>query len=381
MKRILIIIPSAVIFLWVLAALPLPIPPSLDFQVIYHADLGLLRGISLYDHAGQVNMIAALANVPPQQVFVLPFPYPPWYALAALPLAMLPIQTAAQLWFGLNLLMFFASVWLLTAGWQPVRRLIAFPVALFFLPVLGSLLVGQYGFPVLLGAALFIAGLKDQKIAPGVLGAVLLTFKPHLGLVILLIGLVQLALRRDAFGRRAWLVTALAGAFLFGIGFLASPAWPLDYFHSLTGFKDVSQCQLCNNASMQLAELMGGGFTQAIWIALVLVILLAVWLVWRWRVLRQQPALLIAASVLVVLIASPYLQNYDYILLLVPFFVLAERMQGFNWITLLGAYLLPLLGLGIWGVAGDISLVISLLILFVLLNLSLNKLVIDRQLA
>ncbi len=31
---------------------PLPIPPYLDFQVLYHADLGLTQGIALYDRVG-----------------------------------------------------------------------------------------------------------------------------------------------------------------------------------------------------------------------------------------------------------------------------------------------------------------------------------------
>src|SRR5512146_2442289 len=78
-----------VLLLGVLAVLPLPLPAYLDFQVLYQANMGLLRGIALYDHAGQVNMIAQLAQVQPEQVYILPFPYPPWYALSTLWLAWL----------------------------------------------------------------------------------------------------------------------------------------------------------------------------------------------------------------------------------------------------------------------------------------------------
>ena len=59
--------------------------------------------------------------------------------------------------------------------------------AIFWMPVLGSLFVGQYGFPVLLGAALMIYALGHEKPVLVALAAALLTFKPHLGLAILLL--------------------------------------------------------------------------------------------------------------------------------------------------------------------------------------------------
>ncbi len=368
MKLLLILLPIFC-FLLILVFLPLPIPPYLDFQVIYHADMGLLRGIPIYDHAGQVNLIAALAHVSPDQVIVLPFPYPPWYALMLLPLALLPISMAARLWFGLNLLMLFASIWLLTGGWGPRRRLAAFPLSLLFWPILGALFVGQYGFPVLLGAALFGYGLQNQKAGWMAIAAALLTFKPHLGLLILLAGLLTLVLRRSDFGRRAWMLVLVMGVCLFVIGFLASPLWPLDYFHSLTGFKEVSQCHQCNNVSMLAAGLLGGGFGLAVWIAAGLLILSVGWLIWIRQCLLREPFLLVASMVLIILLVSPYLQNYDYILVLVPLLVLAGRSAHWvEWLGVAGVYLLPDLGLGLFGVPGQISLILATLLAFVLLT-------------
>ncbi len=366
MKRALVPL-VALCFLVVIALLPIPIPPYLDFQVIYHADLGLLRGISIYDHAGQVNMIAALADVLPTQVYVLPFPYPPWYALVTLPLALLPITVAARLWFGLNLLMLFASIWLLTNDWEPRWRLASFLLALFFWPILGSLFIGQYSFPILLGAALFGYAQQNQKAGLTALAAALLTFKPHLGLLVLLVGLIHLFFRRDGFGRRALIATVIVGIFLFGIGFLASPLWPLDYFHSLAGFKDVSQCHQCNNVAMKMAALFGEGFNLAVGFAVVLLALLIGWLIWQRHAWLLQPYLLTASTVTITLLASPYLQNYDYILLLVPIFVMASNARHFEWAFVAGAYVLPLLGLAIFGLAGEVSLILSALIVFVLL--------------
>jgi hypothetical protein len=360
-----LILLAGVVFLILMALYPFTIPPYLDFQVLYHANTGLLRGIALYDHEGQVNMIAQFAHVPTEQVFVLPFPYPPWYALSTVWLAWLPIERAARVWFGLSLIFVFISVWLMTDGWPAIRRLVSFFFAILFLPVLGSLFVGQYGFPVLLGAALLIYALRHQKIILTTLAAALLTFKPHLGGLIVLITLVYLWRRRDVFGRRAMIAIVAAGIFLFAIGFLASPLWPLDYFHSLTGFKDVSQCHQCNSASMAIAGLLGGGLNQAVWFAAITLILLAGWLIWQWHSIAQKPEQLVSAGVLITLLVSPYLQNYDYVLLLVPLFVLARDAQRLDWLWIIVGYALPFIALGLVGANGDVSLIFVTLILFI----------------
>lgn len=373
MKRGLLLL-TAFCFLVIIALLPLPIPPYLDFQVIYHADLGLLRGISIYDRAGQINMIAQLANVSPEQVYVLPFPYPPWYALVTLPLALLPIQIAARIWFGLNFIMLFLSVWLMTDEWPPVKRLSSFLFAFIFVPVLGSLFIGQYGFPVLIGAALFAYALRNQKTPLTALAAALLTFKPHLGALILLMGLVYLFLRRDEFSRRALTAILITGLLLFAVGFLASPLWPLDYFRSLTGFKDVSRCNQCNSLPMELAGLINGGFGQAVWFAIALLVLLGLWFIFQWKALSKDLHRLISLAVMITLLISPYLQNYDYILLLVPLFALAANAHRFDWLWLAFAYIIPFVGLGLFGVAGDVSLVISALFSFIVLARAIRQL-------
>jgi hypothetical protein len=184
------------------AAMILPVRPYLDFQVIYHANLGLLRGIPLYDHPGQVQMISELAGVPSSQVYVLPFPYPPWYALGTLWLAAMPIALAARAWFAGNLVMLLLSGLLLAHKLSSRRSAAAVLGIVLWLPALGSLLVGQYGVPVLLGAALMIHGLREEKAPLVAVAGALLTFKPHLGGLAILLTLVSLVRRRDAFGRR-----------------------------------------------------------------------------------------------------------------------------------------------------------------------------------
>ncbi|HEX8992114.1 MAG TPA: hypothetical protein VF784_10600, partial [Anaerolineales bacterium] len=139
--------------------------------------------------------------------------------------------------------------------------------------------------------------------------------------------------------------------------------WPVDYLHSLTGFKDVSQCNQCVNASMMLASLIGKGFDQAVPVAAVLFAAFAGWLAWQWRYLQARPAALMGTAVLLPLFANPYLQNYDYVLLLVPGFLLVHAVRGFGRAWLALALLLPLIGLGFFSTRADFTLVLAVLIL------------------
>jgi len=349
----------------VLAAALLPIRPYLDFQLIFHANLGLLRGIPLYDHAGQVNMISQLAQAAPEQVYVLPFPYPPWYALSTLWLALMPIVTAARAWFAANLSMLFLSAGLLTSGLKPVKRILFFLGAVFWLPILGGLFVGQYGFPVLLGAALMIFALKRENPILVAAAAALLTFKPHLGGLVLVLCAVALSIRKDPFGRNALLASCAAGLILLGIGFVASPNWPAAYLGSLTGFKDVSQCGQCVSIPMALVGFAKARFDQAMWISVPVAIPLLAWLLRRWRILKATPGALVATGILITMLMSPYLQNYDYLLLLIPLIELARRSRRpLEWLAIALAYALPYAALALWGTRGNASLIVSACILF-----------------
>ncbi len=113
--------------------------------------MGLLRGISPYDHAGQVNLIAQLAGVAPEQVYSLPFPYPPWYALIAVWLAWLPIEAAARVWFGIGLMLVLLLVPLAILAGEKLK------------PVDWILLAGAYALPF---AALGVWGRQGNFALP-----------------------------------------------------------------------------------------------------------------------------------------------------------------------------------------------------------------------
>src|SRR5688572_29562694 len=228
MNRLLIFLISLFLVLIIMLVVALYVPNSLpvhsDFSAIYNTDLALVNGIPIYDLAAVEALAVGVSGIPADKFFLARFPYPPWYALSTFYLGLLPAKAAGTLWFELNLIMLFLSVWLLTDGWTPRWRLIAFPLALFFLPVLGALSVGQYDFPVLLGPSLSIYSLRKENVGLTTLGMVLLTFKPHIGALILLSVLAWLFINSGDFGRRALRSILIAGILLFIIGFLADPA-------------------------------------------------------------------------------------------------------------------------------------------------------------
>jgi hypothetical protein len=121
---IIVLLPALMI------AVALTVPNSLhtnsDFLAIYDADLRLVQHIGPYDYQSQIQAMAEQTGEPPENVYVPPFPYPPWCALSTFYLGLLPIQSAAMLWFEVNLVMLFLTVWFLSADWHPRLRLFSF---------------------------------------------------------------------------------------------------------------------------------------------------------------------------------------------------------------------------------------------------------------
>jgi hypothetical protein len=120
--------------------------------------------------------------------------------------------------------MLLAAVYLLTQGWAPIRRLAAVPIAALFPAALGSLFVGQYDFPVLLGAAWMAYALPRGKAVQIAGAAALLTFKPHLGAPGAIV-LIYLLRRRDAASTRLGACGSQRSSCAQSVS--ASPLWPL----------------------------------------------------------------------------------------------------------------------------------------------------------
>ena len=343
-----------------IAYLPLPIQPYLDFQALYHANLGVLHAIPLYDLTGQVTMIAELAGVTPDKVLLLPFVYPPWYSLLTLPLALLPIDVAARLWFELNLFIVMAFVWLMTETWPARRRLISFLFAILFLPVLGALIVGQFVFPVLLGGGILVYALPRERVWLTACALILLTFKPHIGGLALLAGLVYLMLRWNAFARRTLWVTGIVAIFLFVSSFLVDRNWLVRYFETLFEFRKISPCgELCVSLPMAITSLFAINSSFAIWLGGILLLSWAGWFIRTSPAALKDVSWLISVTFCITLLASPYQYNYDFVVLLLPLLVLASRVHAQrDWLWLAIVYSLPWIGL-IFGRHGNLVLLVS----------------------
>lgn len=384
MKRTILILLAivfiAVIMVAVALKVPMPLATNSDFKVIYYTNQGLTLGIDVYDHTSKIQMINEVYNATIDENFMPQFAYPPWYALSTFYLGLLTIQQAAILWFEINLGMLFLSVYFLTDGWKPIFRLIAFPASLFFYPVLGILAIGQYDFPVLLGTSMLVYAIRYKHVALTTLGMVLLTFKPHLGGLILLTGLIYLFLRKDDFGNSALKYTIAAGVSLFILGFLADSNWLLNYLGSLFSYRDlghITTCSECLNISVWLSRSISGelSLSQAGTIAGVILIVLIGILFFVRKTLFRSPSLLLTSALMVTILASPYLYNYDFLLLLVPFSLLIN--SNIERIVVALCYLGPTFILFMYGREGNVILNVVTIVIFFLLYLRIKHSSID----
>ena len=378
MKHTLIFLLASIILVIVMFLIALYVPNALpvnsDFSAIYNTDLALVNRVPIYDLAKVEVLAQQHSGIPAENFFLARFPYPPWYTLSTFYLGLMSARAAATLWFELNLVMLFLSIWFLTDGWSGRLRLIAFPLALFFLPVLGALSVGQYDFPVLLGTALLIYSLRKENVAITTLGAVLLTFKPHIGALILLSALGWLIASRSGFERSMFRPLIMAGVILFIIGFIADPAWIISYPRMLLSYQNegnVSACSECASLPVWLSRwFFDGSLSSATVIAVVLLVILII-LFYFVRSSLLAPELLLTAALLITLLVSPYLYNYDFLLLLIPSAVLARRGNLLQIVLILVCYFIPSFALLLLGRAGNISLILVTIVLTALLYLRL----------
>jgi len=383
MKRIslicLAIILTVAFMITVALYIPNTLPTDSDFGAVYNASVAFVHRVPIYDIPAVKAVAAENAGIPVDNFFLAPFPYPPWYALSTFYLGWLPIQSAATLWFELNLTMLFFSIWFLTDGWSGRLRLIAFPLGLFFLPVIGALSIGQNVFPVLLGASILVYALRKENIWLTTLGMVLTTYKPHIGALMVLALLIYLIARRDSLGRSMLRSLSITAVILFVTGFITDPAWHIRYPQMLLGITSVNYgststgalCTNCASPPVWLSKwFFDGTLLTAAIVALVLLIALFFLFFQVRSSLLKRPELLLNAALISTLLVSPYLFNYDFIILLIPFAVLLSGKSSLvQRMIVIICYLVPTLAILMYDRAGNISLLIVTIILTALIYL------------
>jgi len=391
MKRLIILLSGAFLLILIMVFVALrfdhSLPTNSDFNAVYTASVALVHRTPIYDIPAVKAVAAEVAGVPVDKFFLAPFPYPPWYALSTFYLGLLPIKQAALLWFEINLVLVFLSIWFLTDGWNGRLRLIAFPLGLFFLPVIGALSVGQNIFPVLLGGSMLVYALKKENVTLLTLGSVLVTYKPHTGALMLLSVLVWTIASRSSFGRRATRSILIAGVFLFVVGFIADPAWQIRYPQMLLGITSVNYgsessgalCSNCTSLPVFFSRwFLNGTLLTAALVALALLVILFVLTIQARSIFSKQPVLLLNMALMTTLLISPYLFNYDFVLLLIPFAVFLDgKPRALQIVAVVFCYLIPSLAILFFGRAGNITLNIVTILLTFMLFLHLKHTDID----
>jgi alpha-1,2-mannosyltransferase len=264
--------------------------------------------------------------------------YPPTFLVVALPTALLPYRWSLLIWLAATLTAYCLVIWAIVPDADALWIALAFPGTAL------NALAGQNGF---LTTALFGAGLlllRRKPLRAGVMFG-LLTFKPQLGL---LVPLVLIATRRwRAIAAAAFTTVAFAAIslMLFGVQTWAA------FLHSLPE----SSRQL-NNAQMGWGKiqsvygglrLLGFGSGPAYSIQVIVALVSAAIAVIVWRAHRVTFDIKAAVLVTATLLVTPYVADYDFVLLALPIAWMARdgAQNGFlSWEKpiLLMSWLLPL---------------------------------------
>jgi len=279
------------------------------------------------------------------------------------------------LWFFINVGVISGAVWLLTVNWRTLDKALAQIFALTFLPTLGLLAVGQYTAPVFLGISLLVYAVKKQIVWMAAVGLLLLTFKPHIGILIFLIVASWMVLTHTDYARRLILPTLIGGLLLITGSFILDPTWVRDYASTLNLFRHTTsevQCDICISLPMALVNLITGkpytSIANVIGGLLFLVAML--WFVWRRNELQPKPWFQLGLGSVITVLIIPNVRNYDYILLLVPLLYLwqndgTRRSKIYSWSVLLIAFISPWAALLIAGkLAVGLALLSSALMIY-----------------
>lgn len=302
-----------------------------DFYLYYLAAYGLAQEKDIY---GEVDW-AQLAQETRVTNYAPPYRYPPLTAQLVWPLILLPPRLAALVWLSASALAFIASAWLIgRLSGAPFGVTLALVLLLFFVPPLTTLHAGQVNGFLLLALALALYAFTSRR--PGGLGAGV-----AIGAMLKLVPMAHLGYLIWCRQWRAVVAGVLVIVLLLGstiplIGWsgLASYARNFSTLGAVGGLIPVGASQSISSFFArllvagegrwyltnipQLARWLGWG------VALLLVVATMA-LCWPRGDLSNLFALEFALVTAAVSLVPPYVWYHQLILLLIPFFVLAER--------------------------------------------------------
>jgi Glycosyltransferase family 87 len=316
---------------------------SVDFICYFSAARILAAGQSPYDLASQTEVQHALGWERATSGFgvydCLPYYYPPWFALACVPLLPLGYPAAKVVFFFLNIEMALLSGYLLRDRVRGVpRRLPVVFISLFIFTIV-SVLLGQTALLILflvVAAWKLLDGGRDR--AAGVVLACL-TIKPQLTAVLLL-GVLLWAIRQRRWGViGAFFVTS---ALLAGICTAIVPSWPLQMLNAPRQTSPPTELYPWIGNTWFLVLRAAGAQGWGLWLlylALAVPFLVAVVraALDRTRALAD----VVGLGILAAFFVAPYARHYDFPVLIVPILILlGGRLSRVVGGTLLMAVLL-----------------------------------------
>lgn len=316
-----------------------------DFLAYYTGGKLVLAG-----HGGSLYSFAAVGHAEAQISFPLripggisPFIYPPWFALAVVPLALLPYTPAYVVWFGANIV--FALFSLLTlnrlAGMRGTLAALVTFLGLSFLPVFAAFTQGQVS---LLLLALVTGVLWSLRRGHGALAGILLALlliKPQYALPVAGVLLLRRQWRACGIFALCAVLLVLVPMLVLGSGIEVSYVRGLVHLSALHGNFGYMAPPPVNYSLQGLLGLLVPSHGAVARIGLIGI----AFLITVGSALRDRDAAVpIALAVLFGLLASPHVLVYDVSLLIFPVVVLVGR--NFSWAPLAAvAYLAPFAGL------------------------------------
>lgn len=352
--------------------LPVPVFYS-DFMSLYHAVSGWQQGHSFYDFKTQQTLMFETTRIakPDFDIELYPyFPYPPWYLIGTFFLGWLSFEWAYRTWLILNVGMLMLSAMLVTANEKREVKIGAILAFIFYFPAVGLYVIGNYTLPVLVGAALLLYAARKEDAPLSVLGIVLMTFKPHIGIFLGLFGYGWLWTQKALFARQARWMTPLAGIILAAFGWILEPNWVSGLYQAMYTWQTANYIQTCTYCSSPANLIMRFIGTEAGMLSSslpsLLLFLLAASLVWlRRKSVFSDLEKTIAVAAVLTAVVLPYMVNYDYVILLIPLTIAFLRYQNRQQrIFIAFLYILPWIGIVI-GRASSVYITLTGVALFV----------------
>ena len=297
---------------------------SVDFICYFSAARIFASGQRPYDLATQTEVQHALGWDRATSGFgvydCLPYFYPPWFALACVPLLPLGYPAAKVVFFFLNIELALLTGYLLQDTIRTVPRWLPVVFVALFIFTIVSALLGQTALLILFLVALawkLLDGGRDR--AAGVVLACL-TIKPQLSAVLLL-GVFLWAIRQ-----RRWEVIGaflLTSALLAGICTAIIPSWPLEMLNAPRQTPPPTELYpWIGNTWFLLLRAIGvqGWGLWLLYLALAGPFLAAV--IWAALDRTRSLADVIGLGILAAFFIAPYARHYDFPILLVPCLVI-----------------------------------------------------------